>query len=132
MWSPSTSTLIHGERDAILVDPLIATVASRALADWVVATGKNVTAVFVTHAHGGHFLGASPVLDRFPNTRLVATPGVVAHMAAQWGPRWFDGFWNPRFPDQISDQHPTAQTPHRRPARPGRGATPPGRAGPSP
>jgi glyoxylase-like metal-dependent hydrolase (beta-lactamase superfamily II) len=27
---------------------------SRALADWVVAAGKNVTAIFVTHAHGDH------------------------------------------------------------------------------
>jgi hypothetical protein len=30
-------------------------------------------------------------------------------MGAQYGPRWFDGFWNPRFPGQISDQHVTAQ-----------------------
>jgi hypothetical protein len=30
-------------------------------------------------------------------------------MAAQWGPRWLDGFWNPRFPEQISDQHLIAQ-----------------------
>jgi hypothetical protein len=40
---------------------------------------------------------------------MVATPGVLAHLAAQWGARWFDGFWNPRFPGQISDQHVTAQ-----------------------
>jgi glyoxylase-like metal-dependent hydrolase (beta-lactamase superfamily II) len=109
MWSPTASTLIHGERDAILVDPLMTIDESRALADWVTTTRKNVTAVFVTHAHGDHFFGAPAVLERFPNASLVATPGVVAHMDAQWGPRWFDGFWNPRFPDQISDQHVTAQ-----------------------
>ena len=109
MWSPTSSTLIHGERDAILVDPLMTIDESHALADWVAAAGVNLTAVFVTHAHGDHFFGSSAILERFPDAQLVAAPGVAAHMADQWGPRWFDGFWNPRFPGQISDQHPTAQ-----------------------
>jgi glyoxylase-like metal-dependent hydrolase (beta-lactamase superfamily II) len=109
MWSPTASTLIHGERDAILVDPLMTVDESRALAEWVAATGKNVTAIFVTHAHGDHFFGAPAVLERFPAARLVATPDVAAHMGAQWGPRWFGGFWNPRFPGQISDRRVTAQ-----------------------
>ncbi len=104
MWSPTASTLIFGERDAVLVDPLLTIQESRALADWVVATGKNVTAIFVTHAHGDHFFGAPAILERFPDARVVATPGVAARMDAQRDPRWFDGFWNPRFPGQISDQ----------------------------
>ena len=108
MWSPTSSTLIYGEQDAILVDPLLTVDESRALADWVAATGVNVTSVFVTHAHGDHFFGAPAVLERFPNAQLVATPGVAEHMANQWGPRTLDG-WNQRFPGQISDQHPTPQ-----------------------
>jgi glyoxylase-like metal-dependent hydrolase (beta-lactamase superfamily II) len=108
LWSPTTSTLIHGERDAVLVDPLLTIDESRALADWVVAAGVNITTIFVTHAHGDHFFGASAILERFPNANVVATPGVAARMGDQWGSRWLDGFWNPRFPNQISDQHPTA------------------------
>ena len=72
MWSPTASTLIHGERDAVLVDPLMTKDESRALAAWVVATGKNVTAIFVTHAHGDHFFGAPAVLERFPDAKVVA------------------------------------------------------------
>ncbi|WP_433281383.1 MBL fold metallo-hydrolase [Pseudonocardia xinjiangensis] len=109
MWSPTASTLIAGERDAVLVDPLMTVDESRALADWAAETGKNVTTVFVTHAHGDHFFGAPAVLDRFPGATLVATPGVVEYLDAQWGPRWFDGFWNPRFPGQISDRHVRAE-----------------------
>jgi glyoxylase-like metal-dependent hydrolase (beta-lactamase superfamily II) len=30
-------------------------------------------------------------------------------MAAQYGPRWFDGFWDPRFPGQISAGRPVAE-----------------------
>lgn len=109
MWSPTTSTLIYGANDAVLVDPLMTIDESRALADWVVATGKNVTTIFVTHAHGDHFFGAPAVLERFPNATLVATAGVAARMGAQWSPPWIDGFWNPRFPGQLSDRHVTAQ-----------------------
>jgi glyoxylase-like metal-dependent hydrolase (beta-lactamase superfamily II) len=109
MWSPTAATLIHGERDAVLVDALMTKDESRALADWVAAAGKNVTAIFVTHAHGDHFFGVPAVLERFPSARVVATPGVLAHMDAQYGSRWFDGFWNPRFPGQISNQHVTAE-----------------------
>ena len=99
MWSPTASTLIYGERDAVLVDPLMTKDESRALTDWVVATGKNVTTIFVTHAHGDHFFGAPAVLERFPDAKVVAAPGVAARMDAQYG--LLDGFWNPRFPGQI-------------------------------
>jgi glyoxylase-like metal-dependent hydrolase (beta-lactamase superfamily II) len=78
MWSPTTSTLIHGERDAVLVDALMTKGESRALADWVVAAGKNVTAIFVTHAHGDHFFGAPAVLERFPDARVVAEPAATS------------------------------------------------------
>ncbi|MFD7233319.1 MBL fold metallo-hydrolase [Streptomyces sp. NPDC059881] len=105
MWSPTASTLIHGERDAVLVDPLMTLDESRRLADWTTEQGKNVTTVFVTHAHGDHFFGAPALLDRYPQARLVAAAGVAAHAGAQWESPWFDGFWQPRFPDQISDRH---------------------------
>lgn len=55
------------------------------------------------------FFGAPAILERFPDATLVATPAVAARMGAQWGPRWFDGFWSPRFPGQISDRHVVAQ-----------------------
>ncbi|WP_194909901.1 MBL fold metallo-hydrolase [Catenulispora rubra] len=109
MWSPTSSTLIFGEHDAVLVDPLMTIEESRALAGWVAATGKNLTTIYITHAHGDHFFGAPAILDRFPRARLVSTPRVAELMEVQYGPRWFDGFWDPRFPGQISGDHVTAE-----------------------
>jgi hypothetical protein len=69
----------------------------------VVTTGKNVTAIFVTHRARRPLLRRSAVLDRFPNARIVATPGVMAHMAAPRGYTLVRRILEPRFPDQISD-----------------------------
>jgi glyoxylase-like metal-dependent hydrolase (beta-lactamase superfamily II) len=109
MWSPTASTLLLGERDAVLVDPLMTVDEAQALADWVAATGRNLTTIFVSHAHGDHFFGAPALLERFPDARLVATADVAEHMRAQYQTRWFDGFWGSRFPGQISPRRLVAE-----------------------
>jgi glyoxylase-like metal-dependent hydrolase (beta-lactamase superfamily II) len=73
-WPPISSTLISGERDAVLVDTPITVEQSRALVNWVVARGKNLTTIYATHGHGDHFFGTSTVLERFPGARFVARP----------------------------------------------------------
>ncbi|GIF71666.1 MBL fold metallo-hydrolase [Asanoa siamensis] len=103
VWSPTTATLIQGEREAVLVDALLTDRQGHDLADWVEASGKDLTTIYVTHGHGDHFFGAAAVLERFPEARLVATPEVVEVMAAHVAPALLDGFWRPRFPDQIGD-----------------------------
>ena len=42
MWVANSSTLIRGERDAILVDTFLTTDQSQTLLDWVLASGKNL------------------------------------------------------------------------------------------
>jgi glyoxylase-like metal-dependent hydrolase (beta-lactamase superfamily II) len=103
-WPPIASTLISGERDAVLVDTPITVEQSRALADWVVASGKNLTTIYATHGHGDHFFGASTILERFPGARVVARPEVIEVMRQQASPESLETFWNPRFPGQIASQ----------------------------
>jgi glyoxylase-like metal-dependent hydrolase (beta-lactamase superfamily II) len=104
MWSPTAATLIYGEHDAVLVDPLMTQAEGEDLAGWVAATGKNLTTIFVTHGHGDHWFGVAPVLDRFPDARFVATPAVVAGMTQNLSSAWLDGFWRQRFPGQLPDR----------------------------
>ena len=103
-WPPISSTLISGERDAVLVDTPITVEQARALANWIGASGKNLTTIYATHGHGDHFFGASTVLERFPGARFVARPEVIKVMRQQASPESLNTFWKPRFPDQISSQ----------------------------
>ena len=104
MWVANSSTLIFGERDAVLVDTFLTTEQSQTLLDWVVASGKNLTAIYITHGHGDHFFGLAPLLERFPKARAVATPAIVEAMHAHLSPAWIDNFWRKLFPGQIPDR----------------------------
>jgi glyoxylase-like metal-dependent hydrolase (beta-lactamase superfamily II) len=104
MWSPISSTLISGKRDAVLVDTFITVEQADRLVDWVAASGKNLTTIYVTHGHGDHFFGIGALLDRFPNAKAVATPDVVKLMRQQASPDVLANFWNPLFPRQIPDR----------------------------
>jgi glyoxylase-like metal-dependent hydrolase (beta-lactamase superfamily II) len=103
-WPPISSTLISGERNAVLVDAPITVEQARSLANWIAASGKNLTTIYATHGHGDHFFAATTVLERFPNAHFVARPEVIEIMRQQASPESLATFWNPRFPDQISSQ----------------------------
>jgi glyoxylase-like metal-dependent hydrolase (beta-lactamase superfamily II) len=104
LWSPTSVTLISGERDAVLVDALLTVEQAHALGEWVEAHGKRLTTIYATHGYGDHFFGASTLLQRFPRARLVATPEVVQTMRQQASPQSLASFWTPRFPGQLADQ----------------------------
>ena len=105
-WSPIAATLIAGERDAVLVDPLMTIAQGRALADWIAASGKNLTTVYVTHGHGDHWFGMGSIRERYPRVRAVATALVVEHMRQQVLSKTFAARWESRFPGLI--QHDVA------------------------
>jgi len=107
-WSPISATLISGQHDAVLVDPLMTVEQGMAVADWVSTTGKNLTTVYITHGHGDHWFGLGAVRERFPGVRAVATPAVVEGMRKWSTPEAIETFWLPRFPGQIPEDNPVA------------------------
>jgi hypothetical protein len=81
----------------------VTTGESQELADWLATTGKNLTEVYITHAHGDHFFGLNTVLDTFPKARAVALPELVPLLAEQATPEWMQ-IWNSFFPDQLFEK----------------------------
>lgn len=103
-WVPNSSTLIYGKKDAVLVDVFLAIEHTKALADSVAATGKDLKYIYITHPHGDHFYGLQLILDRFPNAVPIATKAVAADCAEQVRPEVINTFWAPRFPGQIPEK----------------------------
>lgn len=73
-----TSALIMGKKEMVVVSAQAAKSSASRLADEIEATGLELKAVFLTHAHFDHAIGASVLKKRFPNTRFLATPDVAA------------------------------------------------------
>jgi glyoxylase-like metal-dependent hydrolase (beta-lactamase superfamily II) len=74
IWSPTSSTPISGEHDAVLVDALPSVQEAGSLADWITSKGKTLTTVSITHGHGDHHFGLGVILKRFPRARALASP----------------------------------------------------------
>jgi glyoxylase-like metal-dependent hydrolase (beta-lactamase superfamily II) len=98
---PTSSTLIYGENNAVLVDAQLTMEAADDLTEWVASTGKNLVAIYITHSHGDHHFGASTLLVRFPNAQVLATPEVASRMQKEHSPERLQSFWRKLFPDQI-------------------------------
>jgi glyoxylase-like metal-dependent hydrolase (beta-lactamase superfamily II) len=98
------STLIYGNKDAVLVDAYLTTKQTSALADWVASKGKNLTTIYITHGHGDHWFGVGALLERFPNAQVVATHNTIQVMRQNASPQALDGAWKPGFPGQIPDK----------------------------
>jgi len=98
--SPVSSTLIYGDRDAVLVDPPFTYEQVSRVGDWIERSGKQLTAVYATHGHGDHWFGTDALLQRFPDALAYATEGTIAMMHKQ-ATEGRAQMWDVDFPGQI-------------------------------
>ena len=99
-----TSTLIHGDKDAILVDPQFLLSEAHRVAAMVLESRKNLIAVYSTHAHPDHYFGVAVMRQAFPNTQLVALPAVVAGIKNGWEGRYT--FWSATYGNNLPANGP--------------------------
>ncbi len=105
--SPVSSTLLYGDRDAVLADPPWTVAQTEALCDWIERSGKRLACVYVTHGHGDHWFGTAQVLERFPGATVYATEGTIRKMHEQADSR--ADYWDKNFPGLIGDTPVLAQ-----------------------
>ena len=101
MWSPISSTLIMGRHHAALIDPPLTTTQAADVGDWIAASGRQLTQIYITHGHGDHWFGAIPLVQRFPGVTVRATEGTAKLMKAQNDPQFRADFWDRVFPGQL-------------------------------
>ena len=68
------SVIVMGKKEAVLLDAQwTLSNAHRVIAE-VLETGRNLTTIYLTHAHPDHYFGAGVIARAFPNARVVAIP----------------------------------------------------------
>ncbi len=96
----ANSTLVTGQRDAILIDAQFTLADGKKVADAIKASGKTLTTVYVTHSHPDHYFGFAPVKEAFPNAKLVALPATVSAIQKTWEGKVKQ--WKPLYKDAIT------------------------------
>src|SRR4051794_9348124 len=80
-FSPTTSTLIAGDTEAVLVDTQYLEKDVKEVIRRIEASGKTLTTIFITHGHFDHYFGLEMLVSHFPEARAVASPPVAAYIA---------------------------------------------------
>lgn len=97
-----TSTLIEGEKDAILIDAQFTLADAHRLAAMILESKKNLTTVYVTHAHPDHYWGLTVIKQAFPKARLVALPATIADIKTSLPKKVKQ--WKPMYGNNVPDQ----------------------------
>jgi len=102
-WAPSSSTLISGPTEGILIDALLTFENADQIAAWAKSFGKKITGVYITHGHSDHWLGLARLLEHFPEARGFAAPEVVARAAWEADFNKTSKYWTSRFPGELPE-----------------------------
>ena len=66
------SVIVMGKKDAVLIDAQWTLSNAHRVITEILETGKNLTTIYLTHAHPDHYFGAGVIAQAFPKARIVA------------------------------------------------------------
>src|SRR6476646_3287708 len=102
-WAPSSSTLISGPTEGILIDALLTFNNADEIAARAKGSGKKITGVYITHGQSDHWLGLARLLEHFPEARGYAAPEVAGRAAWEAEFNKTSKYWTSRFPGELPE-----------------------------
>ncbi|RXM37590.1 MBL fold hydrolase [Chryseobacterium sp. CH21] len=91
---PITSTIIYGDKDAILVDAQFQKQYAEQLVKEIKATGKNLKTVFISHSDPDFYFGLDVIKKAFPNAKIISTAQTAYLISASKDDKM--GVWKPQ------------------------------------
>ncbi|GJA34461.1 MBL fold metallo-hydrolase [Aeromonas caviae] len=90
---PVSSSLVTGDKEAILIDAQFDVQHGQALVDMIKKSGKKLTTVYISAGDPDFYFGLEPVMAAFPDVKVLADQHVVDHIKqtkdaklSYWGP----------------------------------------------
>jgi len=96
---PVSSTLISGEKEAILVDAQFSSNEAQALIERIRASGKRLTTIFISHGDPDFYFGLDALTRAYPEARVLATEATVAYIEKTRAPKL--AYWGPILKDSA-------------------------------
>ncbi len=88
------STLVYGEKDAIVIDAGFTRADALRIAANVLDSGKQLTTIYVSQADPDYYFGVETLKEFFPQADVVTSPAVLEKLSAKlagkvvfWGPK---------------------------------------------
>lgn len=97
-----TSTLVSGEKDAVLIDAQFLISEAQKVVDEIRQSGKHLTTVYITHWHPDHIFGSTIIQQAFPDAKFVALPATVKEIRETWEEKVKE--WKGIYKENLADQ----------------------------
>ncbi len=99
---PITSTIIYGEKDAMLVDAQFQKQYAQALVQEIKATGKNLKTVFISNSDPDFYFGLDEIKKAFPNVKIISTAQTAYLISASKDDKL--AVWKPQLKDDAPSE----------------------------
>ncbi|MCW9731978.1 MBL fold metallo-hydrolase [Avibacterium sp. 20-15] len=98
-----TSTLITGEKEAVLIDSGFTRADALRIAAKILDSGKTLTTIFISQADPDYYFGVETLKAQFPQAKVVTTPAVLQKIEAKLPKKV--AFWSPKM-GENAPKHP--------------------------
>ncbi|MFZ6798706.1 MBL fold metallo-hydrolase [Undibacterium sp. Di24W] len=88
------STLIYGEKDAMVIDAGFTRADALRIAANVLDSGKQLSIIYVSQADPDYYFGVETLKEFFPQAKVVSTPAVLEKLRAKMAGKV--AFWSPK------------------------------------